>query len=151
MNIILAKLCALFRRKNLDARLAEEMQEHLEQRVQQKITEGLTSEDARYAAQREFGGLPQLQEQCRDELRFISVEQFFRDVRHAARSLGKNIGFAVTAVATVAICIATNLALFSVVDSVIHRPLPFPQPQRLVTIFNTYPKAGVERNGASLT
>jgi len=71
--------------------------------------------------------------------------------RFALRQLVKNPAFTVTALATVAICLGANLAIFAVIDSVLLRPLPFPQSDRLVTIFNTYPKAGVERDGSSLT
>ena len=56
-----------------------------------------------------------------------------------------------TALATVAICLGANLAIFAVIDSVLLRPLPFPHPDRLVTIYNTYPKAGVENDGSSIT
>ncbi|MBL9215350.1 MAG: ABC transporter permease [Opitutaceae bacterium] len=151
MKTLLAKLRALVRRRNLEAEMMEEMRQHLERRTQEKIADGLSFDEARYAAQREFGGVAQLQEQCRDERSFISVEQFVRDVRYAARSLRKNPGFTITAVATVALCLGTNLTLFALIDSILLRPLPFPHAERLVTIFNTYPKAGVERDGASLT
>ena len=59
--------------------------------------------------------------------------------------------FTVTALATLAICLGANLAIFAVVDAILLRPLPFPQSDRLVAIFNSYPKAGVERDGSSLT
>jgi putative ABC transport system permease protein len=71
--------------------------------------------------------------------------------RFALRQLIKNPAFTVTALATVAICLGANLAIFAVIDSVLLRPLPFPQPDRLVTIYNTYPKAGVENDGSSIT
>src|SRR5437867_12395116 len=73
------------------------------------------------------------------------------NVRSAFRRLCKAPAFTVTALATVAICLGANLAIFAVIDSVLLRPLPFPQSDRLVTIFNTYPKAGVENDGSSLT
>jgi predicted permease len=73
------------------------------------------------------------------------------DLRFALRQLRKAPAFTVTAVATVAICLGANLAIFAVINSILLRPLPFPQSDRLVTIFNTYPKAGVERDGSSLT
>jgi len=69
----------------------------------------------------------------------------------ALRQLRKAPVFTVTALATVAICLGANLAIFAVIDSILLRPLPFPQSDRLVTIFNTYPKAGVENDGSSLT
>src|SRR6266478_1837407 len=71
--------------------------------------------------------------------------------RFALRQLVKNPAFTVTALATIAICLGANLAIFAVVNSILLRPLPFPQSDRLVTIFNTYPKAGVENDGSSLT
>ena len=73
------------------------------------------------------------------------------DVRYAVRGLRKAPGFTVTALATVAICLGANLAIFAVIDSILLRPLPFPESDRLVTVFNTYPKAGVQRGGSSLT
>jgi len=74
-----------------------------------------------------------------------------KDLKFALRQLRKSPGFTVTALATVAICLGANLAIFAVINSILLRPLPFPQSDRLVTIFNTYPKAGVENDGSSLT
>ena len=76
---------------------------------------------------------------------------FFNDLRYSARVLIKNPAFTVTALVTVAICLGANLAIFAVINSILLRPLPFPQSDRLVTIFNTYPKAGVENDGSSIT
>src|SRR5438477_2201972 len=73
------------------------------------------------------------------------------NLRFAFRQLCKAPAFTVTALATVAICLGANLAIFGVINSILLRPLPFPQSDRLVTIFNTYPKAGVENDGSSLT
>lgn len=73
------------------------------------------------------------------------------DFRFAFRQLRKSPAFTATALATVAICLGANLAIFAVIDSILLRPLPFPQSDRLVTIFNTYPKAGVENDGSSIT
>src|SRR5437667_6446475 len=71
--------------------------------------------------------------------------------RFVLRQLRKTPGFTVTALTTVAICVGANLAIFAVINSILLRPLPFPQSDRLVTIFNTYPKAGVENDGSSIT
>src|SRR4030081_1282683 len=73
------------------------------------------------------------------------------DLRFAVRQLLKAPAFTMTTLATVAICLGANLATFAVIDSVLLRPLPFPKADQLVTIFNTYPKAGVENDGSSLT
>jgi len=73
------------------------------------------------------------------------------DLKLALRQHRKSPAFTLTALATVAICLGANLSIFAVIDSVLLRPLPFPQPDRLVTIYNTYPKAGVENDGSSIT
>jgi predicted permease len=73
------------------------------------------------------------------------------DLRFAFRQLRRTPGFTITALATIAICLGANLAIFAVINSVLLRPLPFPHSDRLVTIYNTYPKAGVENDGSSIT
>jgi predicted permease len=73
------------------------------------------------------------------------------NLRFALRQLRKAPAFTLTALATIALCLGANLAIFAVINSILLRPLPFPQSDRLVTIFNTYPKAGVERDGSSIT
>src|SRR5438067_8105919 len=73
------------------------------------------------------------------------------NLRYALRQLREAPAFTLTALATVAICLGANLAIFAVINSILLRPLPFPQSDRLVTIFNTYPKAGVENDGSSIT
>ncbi len=73
------------------------------------------------------------------------------DLKFALRQLGKSPAFTITAVATVAICLGANLAIFAVINSILLRPLPFPQSDQLVTIYNTYPKAGIENDGSSIT
>src|SRR5438128_1353471 len=72
------------------------------------------------------------------------------DLKFAFRQLLKNLGFAAVAVLTLALCLGANLTIFAVIDSILLRNLPFPTPDQLVTMFNTYPKAGVERDGSSV-
>src|SRR4051812_22087676 len=73
------------------------------------------------------------------------------DLRYSIRQLRKAPGFTATALATIAICLGANLAIFAVINSILLRPLPFPNADRLVTIYNTYPKAGVMNDGSSIT
>ena len=81
----------------------------------------------------------------------LEIGEFVSNLRFALRQLRSAPAFTVTAVATIAICLGANLAIFAVIDAILLRPLPFPDSDRLVAIFNTYPKAGVERDGSSLT
>src|ERR1043165_5143062 len=76
---------------------------------------------------------------------------FWNDLRYSARALSKNRAFTMTALSTIAICLGANLATFAVINSILLRPLPFPKADQLVTIYNTYPKAGVENDGCSIT
>jgi predicted permease len=80
----------------------------------------------------------------------ISLEPVFRDVRLAFRGLKRDKGFTVAALLTFALCLGANVALFAVVNAVLIRPLPYPNPRQLVAVFNQYPKAGVDRAGASV-
>ncbi len=79
------------------------------------------------------------------------METAWRDLRYAARGLRRSPGVAATAVFTLALCLGATLAVFAMVDAVLLRPLPFPAPDRLVTMFNTYPRAGVPRDESSIT
>src|SRR2546430_6374321 len=79
------------------------------------------------------------------------VTSEMNDLKFALRQLRKAPAFTFTALATIAICLGANLAIFAVINSILLRPLPFPQSDRLVTIYNTYPKAGVENDGSSIT
>jgi predicted permease len=78
-------------------------------------------------------------------------DELRRQLKYAARLLRKSSAFTATALLTLAVCFGANLTIFAVIDSVLLRPLPFPQPDRLMMVFNTYPKAGVERDGSSVT
>ncbi|HXW04333.1 MAG TPA: hypothetical protein VD833_03805, partial [Vicinamibacterales bacterium] len=73
------------------------------------------------------------------------MERLLQDVRFAVRLLWKDRGFTITALLTLAVCIAANSALFAVVNAVLLRPLPVPEPERLVLMHNSYPNAGVAR------
>jgi predicted permease len=146
-----SRLCVFFRREKLDAEMAEEMRAHLERRMEALISEGRTPEEARYAAQRSFGGMDQLKEVAREQRGSQWLEDIVRAVRLSGRRMAKDPGFTATALGVLTLCLAANLTLFAIIDSTLLRPLPFPNDGRLVTIFNTYPHAGVERDGASLT
>lgn len=127
-----SRLAGLFRRRDLEAEMAEEMRQHLEHRTQEKIADGLSHDEARYAAQREFGGVAQMQEQCRDEHRFAWLEQFLQDCSYARRMYVRSPGFTGVILLSLALGIGANAAIFSLCDTVLWKMLPVAQPEQLV-------------------
>ncbi len=99
-------------------------------------------EEARHAAMMDFGGVDQVMERYRDERRLRWLEDAWRDLRHSARGLLRERAFTGTVLAIFALCVATNVAIFSVVDGLLLRPLPFPDPSGIYSVYNSYPKAG---------
>ncbi|MBI2510551.1 MAG: ABC transporter permease [Opitutae bacterium] len=146
----LRKLSTRLRKKKLDAEMAEEMRLHLELAAERNRAAGMGADEARYAALREFGNVASVQERARAARGWLWLDHSAKDLRRAVRGLVKSPGFTATALLTLGICLGANVAIFAVVDAVLLRPLPFPDANRLVTMFNTYPKAGVDRDGSSI-
>src|SRR6476660_2598475 len=131
--------------------MSEELHFHIEQYVRDLVSTGMSREKAARQVRMELGSLDGVKEDCREERGLHLFDEFQRELGYAARLLRKTPGFAATALLTLAVCLGANLTIFAVINSVLLRPLPFPEPGRLVTVFNTYPRAGVERDGSSLT
>jgi predicted permease len=144
-------LCrALLLRRRFEDGMREEMRFHLEQYERDLVRGGLPADEAAWRARREFGSLDNAKDDCREARGLRLVDELQRDVRYAVRLLRKTPAFTLTALATLALCLGANLTIFAVVDSVLLRPLPFPDADRLVRVFNTYPKAAVLDDGASV-
>ena len=121
-------------KKRLEVQLEKELREHLERQAGDYMRTGLSEAEAWRQARLTFGGLEQVKEDCRDARRTRWLESAWQDVRFAARSLRKNPGFALAAIGTLALGIGANTAIFSVINGVILRALPYKDPGRLVAV-----------------
>jgi len=138
-------------RRRQDRELDEEIASHLRLAIADRVERGETVEDATRAVRREFGNVPLVKEVTRDMWGWIVLEQLAQDVRYAVRGLRKAPGFAAVAIATFALGIGANTAMFSVINAVMLRPLPFPHSDRLVAIgeIDLRPGQGARPSSAS--
>src|SRR5580698_3759478 len=127
------KLGILFRRERFHGELEEEMTFHHEQQEKALQAEGLTGEEAKYAAKRQFGNAARLKDESMDAVGF-RFENAVQDFRYALRQLRRNPGFACTAIFVLALGVGISVAIFSFVDAALLKPLPYPNPNRLVDV-----------------
>jgi putative ABC transport system permease protein len=136
-RVVIHRLHSLFRRSRADADLQREIELHFEQLVKEAMTSGASESEARMMARRQFGSMDKTKEECRDARRINFVGNLMRDVRYALRTIRTKPGFSVPALLSLALGIGANIAIFSVVNAVLIRPLPYPQPEKLVGVFNS--------------
>ncbi|MPY89719.1 MAG: FtsX-like permease family protein [Luteitalea sp.] len=133
------RLRSLFHHDSVERELDEEMRFHVEELARQHVERGLTADQARAEALRQFGGVAQLQEGCRDERRTRWVEDVVSDARYAARLFAKSPGFTAVALLSLALGIGANTATFTLVETVMLRELPVHEPGALVQIVGVIP------------
>ena len=143
------RLVAIVRRRRLDRDLDDELAFHLAMREADYRTDGLSADAAREQARRQFGNVTHLKEQTRDMWTFPSLESFRQDIRYALRTLLKAPGFTFVAVFALAVGIGGNTAIFSLVDAIRAKALPYRDPEQLVQLWGNVQRTRVERRGAS--
>src|SRR5436190_2354802 len=139
----------LFRRTAVEQELSAELAQAFEFLVEAKIRDGTSTSEARRLAAIELGGVEQLKEEIREVRAGYNLEALFRDVRFGLRMLLKTPGFTVVVVATLGLSIGANTAIFSLVNGVLLRPLPFPDAERIIYIEGKNPAAGISQSNIS--
>jgi predicted permease len=124
----------MFSRRRRYRELAESMREHIDERVEELVGAGVPRRDAEFRARKEFGNMTRIEEQGREVWQWPRIESVWADVRFALRQMRKSPGFAAVVIVTLALGIGANTAVFSIVDAVVLRPLPYVQPERLVEV-----------------
>ena len=144
LRVGVKRLAGSFSKSARDAELDEELGAHLDELVDEKVRRGMTLEEARRAARREFGGVEQTREAYRELRGLPLLDTMRQDLRFAVRGLTRRRGFAVVAILILALGIGATTAVFSVVDRVLFRSLPYPHDERLVSFGVKAPFEGLE-------
>jgi putative ABC transport system permease protein len=146
LSLFAMKVRMLFGRNNAGEQLDAELRDHLDRQIAQNITAGMSAEQARHAALRSFGNPALLRDEARASWHWNWAEQLLRDTGYGIRTLRRAPGFAVIAILVMALGIGANVALFTVVRSVLLKPLPFNEPDRLMMLYESNPKANELHN-----
>jgi len=144
IRMLLRRLRALARRRRLEREMNDELRFHLEMQEAANRAAGMSADEARFAARRQFGHVDGVKETMRDLRGWVWLEQFGKDLRLALRSLARSPGFVAAAVPTLACGIGLCTTIFSVINPVLFRPLPFRDPDQLVFLNESTRLQGVE-------
>ena len=144
-----ARVLALIRKRRLDQELDGEVLAHLELAERDLVASGATPEEARRIARIRFGGIEQVKEEHRDRRGVRWMDALMRDLRYGFAAVVRNPGFSAAVVGVLALGIGANVAMFSVVDAVLLKPLPFPESHRIVRVWEA-PRPGVSNDTSTL-
>jgi len=133
------KISALFRRREIDQRVDEEFQFHLRMQVEENIRQGMNPKDAWAAARRKLGNRTQVSETIYRMNTIAFLDEAVQNIRFSLRTMRRNPGFALTAVLVLAVGLGASTAMFSALDRILFRPLPYADPDRLVNLGWTSP------------
>src|SRR5436190_16116509 len=147
-SVVAARLRGLFEHKRLERELDHEVRFHLQMQIEDNLKAGMNPTEARYAALRSFGGIEPMKETYRERRAFALVETLAQDIRYAVRTLRKSPGFAATSIAVLALAIGANTAMFSVLNAVLLRPLPYKSSEQLAMLWSEAPSQNL-REGRS--
>jgi predicted permease len=142
MQRLARRLRSLFRRDQMEKELDEEIDFYLENQIERNQAQGMTEEEARLAARSEFGDLTRSKEECRDARGTRWLEDLLLDLRYGVRMLLKRPGYTLVVTTTLALGIGANAAIFSFVNAVLLKPLPYPEPERIVSVREKLPGGG---------
>ena len=131
---------ALFRRKRFENAMDGEIRFHLEAYVEDLVNSGVARAEAERRARLEFGGIEGMKEECRQARGLRLADELWQDIRYTVRQLRKNPGFTAAAILTLGLGIGANTAIFSFVDSVLLKRLPYPEPDRIVRVLQMLPE-----------
>jgi macrolide transport system ATP-binding/permease protein len=135
LKLIYTRLYGVLRKSDLEKDMDEELRFHIKMRTKENIDRGMTAEEARMDALRRFGGFEQTKELCRDVRGGGILESLFLDLRYGLRRMLKSPGFSIIAILSLAMGIGANTAIFSLVNTVLFRPLPVFEPERLASAY----------------
>ena len=150
MNALWRRILELFRPAQLDREAVEELSHHVDLLVERNMSAGLEPIEARRQALAEVGTMACARERMAEGRSRVALDQLGREIRYAARVLRRSPGITLLSVTTMGVGIGVSAILFALVNAIVLRPLPYPEADRLVRIFDTNPQAGVERAGVAI-